>query len=103
MLAILSAADKAIPNKVITVKLSDQPWVTCRIKQLIRTRKRTFRQYRRTNDIRFWVRYKTVRNTVVNEIRKSKKEYYDKLDRLLSSDNCDPKVFWKTSKQILNL
>ena len=101
--AILSAADKAISNKVITVKLSDQPWVTCRRKQLVRTRKRTFRQYRRTNDMRFWIRYKTVRNTVVNEIRKSKKEYYEKLDPLLSSDNCDPKDFWKTSKQILNL
>ena len=26
-----------------------------------------------------------------------------KLDNLLSSDNCDPKKFWKTSKQVLNL
>ena len=42
--AMLSAAENAIPNNVITVKLSDQPWVTCRIKQLIRKRKRTFRQ-----------------------------------------------------------
>ena len=40
---------------------------------------------------------------MVSEIRKSKKEYNDKLDRLLSSDNCDPKAFLKTFKQILNL
>ena len=32
-----------------------------------------------------------------------KQEYSDKLDRLLSSDNHDPKLFWKTSKQVLNL
>ena len=32
-----------------------------------------------------------------------KKEHYDKLNSLLSSDNCDPKAFWKTPKQILNL
>ena len=61
-----------IPNKVITVKSFDQQWVTCRIKQLIRKHKRTFLQYRGTKDIRFWIRYETVRNTVVNEIRKSK-------------------------------
>ena len=32
-----------------------------------------------------------------------KQEYFDKLDRLLSSDNHDPIFFWKTSKQVLNL
>ncbi|MCG8113232.1 MAG: reverse transcriptase domain-containing protein, partial [Candidatus Thiodiazotropha taylori] len=101
--AILTSAESAIPNKIITVKASDLPWVTCRIKHLIRKRKRTFRQYRKTNNIRFWYEYKTIRNAVVNELRKSKKEYYDKLDRLLSSDGCDPKLFWKTSKQILNI
>ena len=40
---------------------------------------------------------------VVKEIRKSKQDYFDKLDRQLSSDNHDPKLFWKTSKQVLNL
>ncbi|MCG8076808.1 MAG: endonuclease/exonuclease/phosphatase family protein, partial [Candidatus Thiodiazotropha taylori] len=43
--AILTSAESAIPNKIITVKASDLPWVTCRLKHLIRKRKRTFRQY----------------------------------------------------------
>ena len=42
-----------------------------------------------------------IRNKVINELRKSKNDYFEKLDNLLSSDNCDPKKFWKTSKQVL--
>ena len=34
---------------------------------------------------------------------KSKKDYFDKLDNLLSSENSNSKLFWKTSKQLLNL
>ena len=48
-------------------------------------------------------KYKLARNKIVKEIRNSKQEYFDKLDRLLSSDNHDPKLFWITSKQVLNL
>ena len=44
-----------------------------------------------------------MRNKVVKEIRKSKQDFFDKLDRQLSSDNHDPKLFWKTSKQVLSL
>ena len=34
-----------------------------------------------------------MRNKVVKEIRKSKQDYFDKLDRQLSSDTHDPKLF----------
>ena len=38
------------------------------------------------------------------KIKMSKQDYFDKLDRQsVSSDNHDPKLFWKTSKQVLNL
>ena len=40
---------------------------------------------------------------VLKEIRKSNQEYFDKLDNLLSSENNDPKLIWKLSKQVLNL
>ena len=39
----------------------------------------------------------------MKEIRKSKRDYFDKFDRHLSSDNHDPKLFLKTSIQVLNL
>ncbi|MCG8077783.1 MAG: reverse transcriptase family protein, partial [Candidatus Thiodiazotropha taylori] len=99
---ILDAADKSIPNKVVTIKPNEHPWITCGIKKLIRKRKRTFRQFKRTENIYYWNKYKTIRNKVVNEIKKSKKYYFDKLDRTLSNKDTDPKIFWKTSKSILN-
>ena len=33
--AIVSAADKSIPNKIVTVKCNGFPWIICHIKSLI--------------------------------------------------------------------
>ena len=101
--AIVSAAEKSIPNKIVTVKPNESPWITCHIKSLIRKCRRIFRQFKKTKLDYFWGKYKLTRNKVVKEIRNLKQEYFDKLDRLLSSDNHEPKLFWKTSKQVLNL
>ena len=51
----------------------------------------------------FWTKYEQLRNKANNAVRKSKKDYFDKLDNLLSSENSNSKLFWKTSKQLLNL
>ena len=71
-------------------------------KNMIRKRKHTFPQFKKTNIDHYWLKDKTIRNNVVKEIRQSKQQYFDKLDQLLSSENVDPKLFWKTSKQLLN-
>ena len=97
----MNAAENSIPNKVVTIKPNDHPWITCHIKRLIRKRKRIYHQYKRTTNIRLWEKYKVIRNKVI--IEKSKNDFFEKLDNLLSSDNWDPKKFWKTSKQVLNL
>ena len=70
---------------------------------MIRKRKRTFRQLKKTNIYHYWLKFKTICNNVVKEIKQSKQQYFDKLDQLLSSGNIDPKFFWKISKQLLNL
>ena len=88
---------------MVLIKPDDHPWITCHVKNLIRKRKRTYRQYKKTNDVYFWTKYKQLRNKTDNNVRKSKKDYFEKLDKLLSSENCNSKVFWKTSKQLLNL
>ena len=48
-------------------------------------------------------KYKLLRNRIVSEIRISKQDYFDKLDRLLSTETTDMKIFWKTSKQLLKI
>ena len=81
----MQAADKSIPNKIVTIKPSDHPWITCHIKNMIRKRKRTFRQFKKTNINHYWLKYKTIRNNVVKEIRQSKQQYFDKLDQLTAT------------------
>ena len=101
--ALIEASEKSIPNKIVTIRPKDHPWITCRIRNLIRKRKRIFRKYKKTYDNNLRDKFKAIRNKVVNEIRKSKKEYFDKLEQLLSNESASSKISWKTSKQILNL
>ncbi|MEW8545561.1 MAG: reverse transcriptase family protein [Candidatus Thiodiazotropha sp.] len=92
---------ECIPNKVVTIRPSDHPWITTKIRKLIRKRKRTYRNYKKTNYITLWERYKKLRNLVVKEIRTSKSEYFEKLENLINADTIDPKTFWKASKSLL--
>ena len=98
---IMQASQESIPNKIVTIRPSENPLITGHIKRLIRKRKRTFKKYNKTSNMFLLEKYKTLRNRVVNEIRKSKKEYFDKLEGLLSSASSNSKLFWKTSKQVL--
>ena len=40
---------------------------------------------------------------MVSAIRKSKIDYFDKLGDLLATETSNMKLFWKTTKQLLNL
>ena len=97
--ALITAAEQSIPNKVVTIRPAQHPWITCHIKNLIRKRKRNFRKFKRTSNNCFGENYKTFRNQTVSEIRKSKQDYYNKLDMLLSTETTNTKLFWKTAKQ----
>ena len=101
--ALLLAAESTIPNKTVTIRPSTHPWITSHIRQLIRKRKHTFKQFKRTSDNHYWDKYKCIRNKIVSDIRKSKNDYFDKLNALLSTETTNGKLFWKTSKQLLNV
>ena len=72
-------------------------------KNMIQKSKRIYRQFKKTNINYYWLKYKTTRNNVLKGIKQSKQQYFDKLDQVLSSENTDTKLIWKTSKQSLNL
>ena len=101
--ALFFASEQSIPNKVETIRPSETPWINCQIKKLIRKRKRFFKLFRRTDNPLYWERYNFFWNRVLTEIRNSKKNYFDKLDILLSTKTKNSKLFWKTAKQVLNL
>ena len=61
------------------------------IRKLIRKRKRLPRKAKKNNDQ--WQKFKKTRNTVINEIRKSKQKYYYKLTEELNAKKTKYEVF----------
>ena len=53
--------------------------------------------------LHFWNKFKTLPNKIIGLIRKSKQDYFDKLENTLNNENLNSKLFWKTSKQLLKL
>ena len=81
---ILSLIDSCIPNKVVTIRPSDLPWITTAIKRQIRKRKRAYRKAKLTDEDRHWVKFRMLRNKVISMIRESKKSYNKSLsDKLV--------------------
>ena len=101
--AIFDAADKSIPNKIVNIYPNDYPWITSYIKYQIRKRKRLYNKFKQTNMLHVWNKFKITRNKVIGLIRKSKRDYFDKLEYQLNNENLNSKLFWKTSKQLLKL
>ena len=101
--AIFDAAEKSIPNKIVNIRPNDYPWITCHIKSLIRKRRRVYNKFKKTNNLHFWNQFKVIRNNVIDLIRKSKQNYFDRLENVFSNENLSSKLFWKTSKQLLGL
>ena len=52
--SILKIASECIPNKCITVKPSDPPWITSVLKRQIRKRRRAYRKAKTTNQSHHW-------------------------------------------------
>lgn len=101
--AIREASEKSIPNKIVIIRPNDHPWITCTIRKLIRKRKRYYRKYKQTSNNHYWEKFKAIRNACIREIRVSKANYFDKLESQLTTVNSNSQLFWKTSKQLLNI
>ena len=85
--AIFNAADKSIPNKIVNIRPTDYPWITCHIKSLIRKRRRVYYKFKKTNNAYFWNQFKVIRNNVIDLIRKSKQNYFDQLENIFCNEN----------------
>ncbi len=69
-----------IPNKEITVRPSDKPWMNGLIRWSIRRRDRLLKRFSNNKTLLRWERYRTQRNLVVKLIRKAKIEYQKKTE-----------------------
>ena len=44
-----------------------------------------------------------LRSQIFSKLRSSKQNYFDKLEEILSKENVNSKILWKTSKQVMGL
>ena len=98
---VTAIAKKCIPNRCIKIKPSEPPWITTDIKRNIRKRKRAYKKVKRTNSESDWKQFKTLRNKVVQNIRDSKKLFYDKTAAKFTSENLSSKDWWTTLKTFI--
>ena len=93
--------DFYIPNKAITVRPSDKPWMNGLIRWSIRRRDTLLKRFSNNKTLLRWERYRTQRNLVVKLIRKAKIEYQKKLNTLLSDPSTSAKKWWGIAKSLL--
>ena len=65
--------DSCIPNRHITIRPTEPPWITTLIKKHIRIRKTAYKKAKRTNTHANWERFRHLRNVFTTMIRNSKK------------------------------
>ena len=85
-----------VPNKTVTVRPRDKPWMNSAIRSLMRIRLKAYRKARDSGfNARLWEKYKNIRNDLIEKIRKSKKDYLNKKAEKLQSTSHNEKNWWK--------
>ena len=85
--------EECIPQTVLPSK-RNLPWMISELTKSLRARNLFYKRAKRNNSYRLWQKYKMKRNKVANQLKSAKRKFLSHLN--LS----DPKLFWKTVKQI---
>ena len=100
---ILESAYRSIPNKTVTIRPRDPPWMHNEIRNLIRRRMRLHRKAKKNNSNEVWAKFRKLRNKINRKIRSAKSDYENHISVALQTNANNIKTWWKLSKQILNL
>ena len=99
---IRDALDEVAPIKTIQTRKNFKNWISQDLKNKMKHRdqlRETARESKRDED---WDAYKTARNAVTKQTKKSKNEHFEKMyDKL--ADNNDTKGVFGTTKELLGL
>ena len=99
---LLEMTKECVPNRTITVRPHDLPWMNGNIRKLMRKRNRLYKKYKTNKTGERFEAYKKVRNEVINLLRKSKQDYIDSLANKLKGPNLSSSDYWKTLKSFIN-
>ena len=91
------------PNKIKTFKDIDHPWMNDDIKSKIKLKHKFYHRYlkhKRNNED--FAKLEHLRNETDNLISKSKKEYYQYINRKLNHPSTGSKTYWSIMKTFFN-
>ena len=92
-----------IPNKQITIRESDAPWITSEVKSALRKNKRVFKKWvdrGRSQEGRALVsQTQRETNKIIND---TKTKYASELGDNICNPKTGPKCFWTAFKKLLN-
>ncbi|CAC5365293.1 unnamed protein product [Mytilus coruscus] len=90
--------DKYIPKKVVLVRPRDKPWISADIKRKIRKRNRAHKKATPRNLESDWIKYRQLRNEVVDAVRQAKRQYLIQLHNSLVDKLVPPGKWWQIAK-----
>ena len=99
---LISLCEATIPNKIVTIRTADPPWLHTNIRKEIRRRKRAYKKAKATNLDRHWHIFRQQRNIVNNLVRSAKKVHFENLAKLIRENQHSSSDFWKIIKKFTN-
>ncbi len=91
-----------VPNRTISSKSDDLPYMNTYLRTLMRTRDRFFKIYQTSCLDSDHEIYKQHRNKLVNELRIAESKYYENLSKDLELNQQNSKKWWKLLKKATN-
>ena len=91
----------SISNKIKTFRDSDPPWMNDDIKNKVKLKHKLYHHYlrnQRSNED--FAKLEYLRNEIDNLISKSKKEYYQNINRKLNDLSTSSKTYWSIMKMV---
>lgn len=95
---LLEVLNKFAPNKIVKSKHLSNPWFNKNIRNIQQERNMAYKNFKSTNDHRYWLLYKRKRNELVRAIRNQKELY---LNKKIDSQKHNSKKMWETLKTII--
>jgi hypothetical protein len=97
--ALIDGANTNIPNRVITVRKDNPPWLTSSIKRVIRRKNRLHKRAKRSNLPGHWERFRIARNKCNNLVSNAKIAHYSKDSENIRLEKAGSENWWTPNPQ----
>ncbi len=98
---ILKISRACIPNRDVTIRQDEPPWITAAIRKSIRQRKRLYRKAKRSDRVHDWSLFRQLRNKTTSLIKEAKNSQTRKLEEELLIADKSSKSWWTTLKAFI--